>query len=72
MNRTLLGGMSAAAFLRRHWQKTPLLVRNAMPGFEGVLELPDMIELAGRDDCESRLIMRSGRTWAVEHGPFRP
>lgn len=64
--------MSAAAFLRRHWQKTPLLVRNALPGFEGVLELRDMIDLAGRDDCESRLIMRNGRSWAVEHGPFRP
>ena len=27
----LLGGLSAAAFMRRHWQKKPLLVRAAMP-----------------------------------------
>lgn len=70
MNRTLLGGLSEPAFLRRHWQKTPLLVRNALPGFAGVLGLDDMIQLAGRDDCESRLIMRNGRNWTVEHGPF--
>ena len=70
MNRTLLGGLSAPAFLRRHWQKTPLLVRNALPGFAGVLDLDDMIRLAGRDDCESRLVMRNGRSWTVEHGPF--
>ena len=70
MNQTLLGGLSAPAFLRRHWQKTPLLVRGALPGFAGLLELRDMIELAGRDDCESRLIVRNGRNWTVEHGPF--
>lgn len=72
VNRTLLGGLSAPAFLRRHWQKTPLLVRNAVPGFAGILDLRDMVELAGRDDCESRLIMRNGRNWTVEHGPFSP
>lgn len=70
MNRSLLGGLSAPEFLRRHWQKTPLLVRGAMPGFGGVLDLRTMIDLTGRDDCESRLIVRNGRTWTVEHGPF--
>ena len=29
-----------------------------------------MIELSRRDDCESRLIVRNGRSWKVEHGPF--
>ncbi|HSO99909.1 MAG TPA: cupin domain-containing protein, partial [Thioalkalivibrio sp.] len=31
---TLRGGLSARAFLRDYWQKKPLLVRQAMPGFE--------------------------------------
>ena len=66
----LLGGLSASSFLRRHWQKNPLLVREAIPGFEGVVDFRAMIELAGRDDCESRLLLRAGRRWAVEHGPF--
>ena len=66
----LLGGLSASCFSRRHWQKNPLLVREAIPGFEGVVDFRVMVELAGRDDCESRLLLRAGRHWTVEHGPF--
>ncbi len=66
----LLGGLSASTFLRRHWQKIPLLVREAIPGFEGVVDFRTMVELAGRDDCESRLLLRAGGRWTVEHGPF--
>ena len=66
----LLGCMSASSFLRRHWQKNPLLVRGAIPGFEGVVDWRGVIELAGRDDCETRLVLRAGRRWTVEHGPF--
>jgi hypothetical protein len=28
----LLGGLSPQAFMRRHWQKKPLLIRQAVPG----------------------------------------
>jgi 50S ribosomal protein L16 3-hydroxylase len=70
VKRTLPGGLPAPDFLRRHWQKTPLLVRGAFPGFEGPLDLRGMIGLASRDDCESRLIVRNGQAWTVEHGPF--
>ncbi|HEV8645495.1 MAG TPA: cupin domain-containing protein [Burkholderiales bacterium] len=66
----LLGGLSASSFLRRHWQKNPLLVRKAIPGFEGIVDFRAMVELAGRDDCESRLLLRNGRHWTIEHGPF--
>jgi len=41
-----------------------------MPRFSGILELREMMELAGRDDCESRLVLRDGDRWRVEHGPF--
>lgn len=70
MDNRILGGLSASTFLRRHWQKQPLLVRGAIPGFTGVLDLSDMIELACRDRCESRLIVRQADRWLVEHGPF--
>jgi Cu/Ag efflux pump CusA len=30
----LLGGLSPQAFMRRHWQKRPLLVRAAVPGVQ--------------------------------------
>ncbi|HEV8646581.1 MAG TPA: cupin domain-containing protein [Burkholderiales bacterium] len=70
MKIPLLGGLSASSFLRRHWQKNPLLIREAIPGFDGIVDFRAMVELAGRDDCESRLLLRSGRRWAVERGPF--
>ena len=45
-------------------------MRDAIPGFEGVVDFRAMVELAGRDDCESRLLLRSRRGWTVEYGPF--
>jgi 50S ribosomal protein L16 3-hydroxylase len=70
VRETLLGGLNAATFLRSHWQKQPLLVRGALPDFQGVLDLDAMKELACRDECDARLILRSGNRWSVEHGPF--
>src|SRR3954470_7948753 len=70
MPKQLLGGLSVSAFLRRHWQKQPLLVRQAIPDFDGVLDFGALVELTSREDSESRLIMRDGNRWTVEHGPF--
>lgn len=70
VNTRLLGGLSIRAFLERHWQKQPLLVRNAMPDFAGIVDRSAMIELACGDGCESRLVLRQGHRWSVEHGPF--
>jgi len=69
--RTLLGGRATAAFLRRYWHKDALLVRDAMPGFAGPCTRDELFALAGRDDVESRLIVRSGASWSLAHGPFR-
>ncbi len=65
-----LGGLSAQDFLRRHWQKQPLLVRGALPGFRGVASREQLLRLAARSDVESRLVRRDGARWSVAHGPF--
>ena len=65
-----LGGLSAQDFLRRHWQKRPLLVRGALPGFRGVASREQLLRLAARPDVESRLVRRDGARWRVTHGPF--
>ena len=57
--------------MRQHWQKAPLLARKALPQHEGAVSRDDLIELAQRDDVESRIVSRSGRRWQVQHGPFR-
>ena len=66
----LLGGLAARTFLRRHWQKRPLLVRGALPGFSGVLDARALAALARRDDVESRIVKRRGGRWETAHGPF--
>jgi 50S ribosomal protein L16 3-hydroxylase len=66
----LLGGLSATSFLSRFWQKKPLLIRDAIPGFGGIIQPPELFRLAGRDDIESRIVRRRGGRWTLAHGPF--
>jgi 50S ribosomal protein L16 3-hydroxylase len=70
MEEALLGGMTPQVFLRRHWQKRPLLVRGALPGFRGVIAKSALFALAARDDVESRLVEKRGSRWTVSHGPL--
>lgn len=69
--KTLLGGISPSRFLRDVWHKRPLLIRNAVPGFAGLLSADEMMQLACREDVESRLVRGSGKHWQLDHGPFR-
>lgn len=68
--RTMLGGLSPAAFMRRHWQKKPLLVRQAFPGISPPVSAAGLKRLARQDDVESRLIWREDDQWQMESGPF--
>lgn len=70
----LLGGLSPEQFMRRHWEKKPLLVRQAIPGFSALLERGELFELAERDEVESRLVSQTDRSgkpkWQFKRGPF--
>ena len=66
----LLGGLSARQFMKRHWQKKPLLVRGALPGFAPLLARRELFELAARDEVESRLVAQHGGHWRLRRGPF--
>ena len=50
-------GMSAADFLRDYWQKRPLLIRNAFPGFESPITPDDLGALSLEASALSRLIL---------------
>ncbi|WP_374264811.1 JmjC domain-containing protein [Zoogloea sp.] len=69
MTNTLLGGLSAEEFLAEYWQKKPLLVRQAIPGFTGVVTKEELFQLARDPDVESRYVTHDGHTWEVIHGP---
>jgi 50S ribosomal protein L16 3-hydroxylase len=67
----LLGGLTPEQFMRRYWQRAPLLVRGALPGFRPLLSRARLFALAADEDVESRLVTRSGRRgWTLAHGPF--
>ncbi len=65
-------GMAPEAFLRDYWQKHPVLVRNAFPGFESPITPEDLAGLACEDGTLSRLVAHDPATdaWMVRHGPF--
>lgn len=65
-------GVSPATFLRDYWQKHPLLIRQAFPGFVAPLDAHDLAGLACEPYALSRLIVHDAAndTWQVEHGPF--
>jgi 50S ribosomal protein L16 3-hydroxylase len=66
----LLGGLTPARFMDKHWQKKPLLVRDAIPGFEPLLAPRELFALAQRDEVESRLVVHQGGSWQLRRGPF--
>ena len=71
----LLGGLSPATFMRRHWQKKPLLVRQAWPGITPPISRAALFALAGAEGVESRLLSRVdvplSPGWHLRHGPFK-
>lgn len=82
----LLGGMTPQSFMKRHWQKKPLLIRGAFPQFKpefqpdgvkapGLKPLFDraaLFDLAAGDGVESRLIVQQAgpEKWRMKPGPF--
>lgn len=65
-------GLDPGRFLERHWQKSPLLMPNALPTVAEFLTTPE--ELAGlacEPEVESRLVIGESESgWRVRHGPF--
>ena len=66
----LLGGLSPAQFMRRYWQKKPLLIRQAVPSMVPPIDRPALFALAEREGVESRLIRHGKAGWSLKHGPL--
>jgi 50S ribosomal protein L16 3-hydroxylase len=67
-----LGSIGIERFMRQYWQKKPLLVRQALPGFQAPVQPASLRELASRDDVESRIVSRRAGRWRLQRGPFEP
>jgi 50S ribosomal protein L16 3-hydroxylase len=70
MPREMLGGLSPAQFMRRYWQKKPLLIRNAFPDFKPFVNRQALFAMAADEAVESRLIVHKSAGWQLKHGPF--
>lgn len=71
---TLLGDISPADFMKNHWQRKPLLVRQAIPAFSPLLTRPELFDLAAQPEVESRLVIGENnrqRAWQMQRGPFK-
>jgi 50S ribosomal protein L16 3-hydroxylase len=72
MKVEVLGGLSAPRFFAEYWQKRPLLVRAALPGFSGLVGRAELESLACDGSVPSRLVIRRRDRWDLRHGAFRP
>ena len=66
----LLGGITPTTFLAEFWQKKPLLIKQAIPGFKGLLNPDELAGLACEEDVQSRIVKYKKGIWEANHGPF--
>ena len=69
----LLGNISPQTFMKRYWQKKPLLIRQAIPNFKPLLDRAALFDLACGDDAQCRLITQNPAAkveWQLKPGPF--
>lgn len=71
---TILGGLTPEEFLANYWQKRPLLIRQALPGFRSPITPEELAGLACEEGVTARLILEKGGAypWEVRYGPFEP
>ncbi|WP_166255390.1 cupin domain-containing protein [Marinobacter salicampi] len=68
----LPGGFPADEFLAHYWQKKPLVIRQAFPGFQSPVSADELAGLACEDTVESRIVIENdnGSPWQLKNGPF--
>ncbi len=67
----ILGKTSVDTFLKKYWQKKPLLIRNAIENFQSPITEKDLFNIAQNEEAISRLIEYKQGLWQVKYGPFK-
>lgn len=71
MNNINWGDLTPEIFLKEYWQKKPLLIKQALPNFQGTIDANELAGLAMEQEIESRIIQHdANKNWQVTHGPF--
>ena len=67
----ILGKISNDVFLKKYWQKKPLLIRDAIKNFKSPITEKDLFRIAQKENAISRLIEFKRGIWQVKYGPFK-
>lgn len=67
----ILGKISVDTFLKKYWQKKPILIRDAIKNFKSPINEKDLFEIIQNEGVISRLIAYKKGMWQVKHGPFK-
>ena len=74
MPNPLAGQAASMRFLQSYWQRSPAVIRGtditADPALAAALAPDALLRLAAREDVESRLVVRRGGRYRLEHGPL--
>ena len=65
--------ITVTTFLKDYWQKKPLVIRKALPGFINPLTPDELAGLALEEDIESRIVWETPADvtqWHLKNGPF--
>jgi len=64
--------LKAEEFLEEYWQKKPLVIRQAFPGFKSPISPEELAGLACEDDVNSRIVIEKGgeHPWQPIYGPM--
>jgi 50S ribosomal protein L16 3-hydroxylase len=68
----MLGGLTVNEFLRDYWQKKPLLIRQAFPDFNGLIDARKLLALACSEDVQARLVTQKRGKFELQQSPFEP
>ena len=66
-------GLSTQKFLNEYWQKKPLLIENALPGFDTPVSPDELAGMSLEEGTTPRIITQDENGhYQLEHGPFKP
>ena len=65
------GDLDLQTFLTEYWQKKPLLIKNALPGFVTPVSAEELAGLSLEEEVESRIVIQHGeQDYELQRGPF--
>ncbi len=71
MKKNFLGPLSPQQFLHDYWQKKPLFIKHAFSPFKPLVTPNELAALAMEEDARARIVIKTGASWKLLHGPFK-